>query len=405
MNEVERREKFIKEAKEKFGDKFDYSKVIPFRNKEKDVVTIICPEHGEFQIHPRGFLKSPEGCPKCSRKQMGIRYQTEKNKVSKEKPSIKDLNIILEPKVVKKDKIIGTVYCFVNKQNGKLYFGETVKSDYRERFTEHRNKAFTENIINYFYNAIRKYGWENFDKYVIYQTEILEKTQENRKKLNDIVNEIEKDFIKKYSTTNHNIGYNLTDGGDGVLGYKFSEETRKKLSEARSGEKHWNYGNYNNSTSKPVLQFDLDFNFIKEWPSCAEVQRQLGINSNNISRCCDNKIDTYKNYIWVRKSDYYEGYLEKYKSRAKCKSNDKEVLQYDFSGKFVASYISAAEAGRQLNCNSSLIVKAASGKERQGKGFIWIYKNIFSEELLQEKIEIIKLSKIYKTWLKEQGEI
>lgn len=88
-----------------------------------------------------------------------------------------------------------------------------------------------------------------------------------------------------------------------------------------------------------------------------------------------------------------------------AESDDKEVLQYDFSGKFIASYISAAEASRQLHCNSSLIGKAASGKERQGKGFIWIYKNVFSEKLLQEKIETVKLSKIYKTWLNEQNKI
>lgn len=402
MNELERKEKFIKDAIEKFGNKFDYSKVNPFKNKEKDLVTIICPIHGEFSIHPRNFLNNTEGCPKCCRRRSAINQQSVENKILEENPNIENLNIISSPKIVDKDHIIGTVYCFININNGKIYFGETVKSDYRERFTEHRNKAFTENIINYFYNAIRKYGWDNFNKYIIFQTEILEKTPENRLKLNNIVNDIEKSYIKKFNTMNHNFGYNLTSGGDGILGYQFSEETRKKMSEARKGEKHWNYKNYNNSTSKPVLQFDLDFNFIKEWPSSAEIHRQLNINANNISRCCDNKLDTYKGFIWVRKSDYYDGYLEKFKSRVKCKSNDKEVLQFDFSGKFIASYISAAEASRKMNCNSSLINKAASGKERQGKGFIWIYKNLFSDDLLKEKIEVIKLSKIYKDWLKNQ---
>ena len=36
------------------------------------------------------------------------------------------------------------------------------------------------------------------------------------------------------------------------------------MSKARSGENHWHYGKLNDYNSKKVLQFDLDFNFIKE---------------------------------------------------------------------------------------------------------------------------------------------
>ena len=56
---------FIKRAKEKFGDKFDYSKTTYTRSSEK--VCIICPEHGEFWITPNAFLSlSVYGCPECS---------------------------------------------------------------------------------------------------------------------------------------------------------------------------------------------------------------------------------------------------------------------------------------------------------------------------------------------------
>lgn len=56
-------ERFIRKAKELYGDKYDYSKVnITGNNKTK--VCIICPEHGEFwqkpDIHLRGY-----GCPIC----------------------------------------------------------------------------------------------------------------------------------------------------------------------------------------------------------------------------------------------------------------------------------------------------------------------------------------------------
>ena len=56
-------EEFIKRAKEVHGDKYDYSKV-EYKNN-KIPVTIICPEHGEFQQRPSNHLNG-SGCKKCA---------------------------------------------------------------------------------------------------------------------------------------------------------------------------------------------------------------------------------------------------------------------------------------------------------------------------------------------------
>lgn len=89
------------------------------------------------------------------------------------------------------------------------------------------------------------------------------------------------------------------------------------MSKSHQGEKHWNYGKRNEGKSRAILQFDLDGNYIAEFPSMAEITRQLGYKANNVCRCCDNLIGSYMGYIWVRKDDYYEGYIQKYKSRVK----------------------------------------------------------------------------------------
>jgi hypothetical protein len=56
----------------------------------------------------------------------------------------------------------------------------------------------------------------------------------------------------------------------------------------------------NTRVSKPVLQYDLDGNFIKEWISATEVQRQLGIEQGNISKMCQGKINwkSCGGFIW-----------------------------------------------------------------------------------------------------------
>lgn len=61
-------ERFIKEARLKFGDKYDYSKV---EYIEKNTpITIICPKHGEFKQTPHNHLKK-SGCRKCSYEEDG----------------------------------------------------------------------------------------------------------------------------------------------------------------------------------------------------------------------------------------------------------------------------------------------------------------------------------------------
>ena len=56
------KELFIKKANRIHNNKYDYSKVGYINTKSK--VTIICPEHGEFQQTPDNHL-SGQGCPKC----------------------------------------------------------------------------------------------------------------------------------------------------------------------------------------------------------------------------------------------------------------------------------------------------------------------------------------------------
>lgn len=54
------------------------------------------------------------------------------------------------------------------------------------------------------------------------------------------------------------------------------------------------------SKSKPILQYDKNGNFIKEWNSALEVEKEIGLNHSNIGMCCNNK-PKYKSvggYIW-----------------------------------------------------------------------------------------------------------
>lgn len=59
---------FLERAKEVHGDKYDYSKTV-YKNAHTKI-SIICPEHGEFNITPNHHLKG-QGCPLCGNERKG----------------------------------------------------------------------------------------------------------------------------------------------------------------------------------------------------------------------------------------------------------------------------------------------------------------------------------------------
>ena len=48
---------------------------------------------------------------------------------------------------------------------------------------------------------------------------------------------------------------------------------------------------------KKLLQFTLDGNFVKEWQSPVEAEKE-GYRRSNISYCCNGRIKQYKGFIW-----------------------------------------------------------------------------------------------------------
>jgi len=120
------------------------------------------------------------------------------------------------------DKTYGIVYRVVNVDNSKSYIGQTIKSlDIRRKmhYIEAKRSGF------YFHNVLNKYNND------IFKWEILEYCNSKEE-----MNEMEFHYIKQYNAFRP-YGYNLTYGGDGMVGFKFTEESKCRMSEIRKGRK------------------------------------------------------------------------------------------------------------------------------------------------------------------------
>lgn len=125
----------------------------------------------------------------------------------------------------------GIIYKVTNLITNQIYIGKTTKT-LTERINSHMRECKYHKNNNYFHNALLKYGDNNFKWEIIFEGDEL------------ILNVMETFNIIVNHSHKSEGGYNLTWGGDGIVGYRHTNETKKKMSIKGSGINHWNYGNH-----------------------------------------------------------------------------------------------------------------------------------------------------------------
>jgi len=79
-------------------------------------------------------------------------------------------------------------------------------------------------------------------------------------------------------------------------GYKHSKESKNKIRLSKIGKK-MPFESYR-SKCKSVIQYDLDNNFIKQWDSARQIQREIGFSQGNINRCCNGEYKKAYGFKW-----------------------------------------------------------------------------------------------------------
>ena len=210
---------------------------------------------------------------------------------------------------------IGFVY-MITSPTGRIYVGSAV--DVEERWKDYIYVSQCKSQPK-LYNSLKKYGPESHTFEIVwagpiedmyrYETligwgfNVLDRENLNCKlpKLSDKYNSYSEETLLKMSNSQKL--------------RKISDETKLKMSESHLGEKSYWFGKNMSeeaclkmSKSKkgkvfskeflqmvadinkiPVLQFDLDGNFIKEWPSAKDAGICVGISNSGITACCKNK--------------------------------------------------------------------------------------------------------------------
>ena len=199
-----------------------------------------------------------------------------------------------------------TVYQHRNLRNGKSYIGMTSKEP----------KYRWDNGNGYKNNSKMWKDIQNSDWNKDWEHNVIGKFEDKQEALN-----VEEMFIWLFDSTND--GYNTSTYGSGhyerteeqkrkmseaKTGKHHSEESKKKISEALSGEKAYWYGKHHSEEYRKkisqsmgvngILQFSKDGEFIAEYPSIKEAERQTGCYHGNICNCCKGKYKSAGGFIW-----------------------------------------------------------------------------------------------------------
>jgi group I intron endonuclease len=109
--------------------------------------------------------------------------------------------------------------------------------------------------------------------------------------------DLEGNFIKEWQNAKQasthlkiNNGYlsTILDSNKTLGGFRFTKTKHEKLSPTTKWDKH----------KKPIIQYDLEGNLIREWSSAKEAAETLGIRIQNITACCRGESKTAYKSIW-----------------------------------------------------------------------------------------------------------
>lgn len=254
------------------------------------------------------------------------------------------------------------VYKHTNKINGKVYIGITrtnVELRWRSDGSGYRK-------CPKFYNAIKKYGWDNFSHEILFTG--LSKEEACT---------LEIALISKY--TREGISYNISGGGEGCG--IVSEETKEKLRQYR-GEKASMFGKH---PSKETIAKRL------------KTMRERGH--------YDNRDTSHLAIYRLRKGKDSPMYGRK-PSEKTLESLRTPVVQFTLDGKYITEFASLKDASEAVGVTPAAIANSIKGKTIKAGGYLWEYKsNLENIDYSSPSFTLVKRnSKVKKKILRISGE-
>lgn len=290
----------------------------------------------------------------------------------------------------------GVIYKVTNLVNGKIYIGQT-KQDFYKRKRYHLF-CLRNGCQFVFYRAMRKYGLDNFE------WEIIDEAHNEKDIIQKEIYWI--DFYKSYIYAENSNGYNMTIGGEGTKGRIVSDETRKRLSVSKSGKNHPFYGKKHSENHKQRIADGNKGKFVSEETRKKMSDSQIdgkhwnygGTISDEHKKAISNANSGENHHFYGKNhSDETKEKIRKTKiGRFSVNGRDREILQINSeTGIIIREFKSLKETLSFTGAdNTGNISNCCIGKRKTAYGYIWMYKDSYNQDVLDERINNVEPVKI-----------
>ena len=181
------------------------------------------------------------------------------------------------------------IYKITNSVNNKIYIGSAVNLNSR------KNEHWYELRNNKHHSKYLQRSWNKY-KGEVFKFEIVEYC--------NIENLITRE---QYYIDTLKPKYNSCKIAGSMLGFKFTQDSKNKMKESYKKVpkeiKEYIITQRNKVLQKPMLQYDLNGNFIKEWNSFKEYVTKTGDNNKNIITVCKGRRKTASGFIFKYKKE------------------------------------------------------------------------------------------------------
>lgn len=234
------------------------------------------------------------------------------------------------------------IYKATSKTSGKSYIGQTVKS-LNQRKSEHKHRALYEkDYKNAFHNAIRKYGFDDFEWTVI---------EESDSWTYETLDQKEKDYIKFYDTIKS--GYNILEGGQG------DKRLDGDLMAIHCG-------------SKPFYAFNLKGELLGEFINKRQFSEDYNIPTSRIIEMIKGETLSSKGIIIIDKEQYSPQILKDRLS--KCIKKQSFMAKNLKDGTISGPYKNIEESKRILGLPKSChVTEVLKGMRNSSNGYKFYY--------------------------------